>query len=288
MNLILHPTTAQQLHDLVQNPSHATLLVAPSGSGKFSTAIKAVADILNVEPGKVLAQPYVKSISPQDKKSISIDEVRELQKFLQLKTTGRADIRRAAIIEQAELLTTEAQNALLKILEEPPSDTILILSAAHTQSLLPTIRSRLRILKINKPSKDDLNRHFTESGYQNDSINKAYFLSNGLPGLMDALLQEDVDHPLVASVAQAKQLLGQSTLERLATVDKLSKQKEDAYNTVDAMQRIARAALDQSAVRGNGAIGQWHKVQKQAFEAKEALQKNANTKLVLTKLLLHV
>lgn len=288
MNLILHPLTATELKNLTQNPSHATLLVAPSGSGKLSVALQIVSGILNIDVDKVLTQPYVKRVSPQDKKSISIDEVRELQKFLQLKTTGQAAIRRAAIIEQAELLTTEAQNALLKILEEPPSDTILILSAAHVQSLLPTIRSRLRVLKINKPYKDDLTNHFAEAGYPDHNINKAYFLSNGLPGLMQALLLKDAEHPLVTSVVQAKQLLAQSVLERLAAVDKLSKQKEDAYNVVDAMQRIARAALDQSAARGNSVIGQWYKVQKQAFQAKEALQKNANTKLVLTKLLLHV
>lgn len=288
MSLVLHTATANQIQKLVQNPSHAVLLTAPAGSGKMTVAQQIVVDILSIDIEDVGSQPYIRIIAPQDNKAISIETVRELQKFLQLKTTGKAELRRAVIISQAELLTTEAQNALLKVLEEPPADTVLILTASSIQSLLPTIRSRLRVLGLNRPSKTDLLQYFTEAGHSSENINKAYFLSGGLPGLMQALLREDTDHPLVASVSQAKQLLSQPVLERLAAVDKLSKQKDDAYNTVDALQRIAQVALSQAASRGNSSIVQWHRVQKQAFEAKEAMQKNANTKLVLTKLLLHV
>lgn len=289
MNLVLHANTKAQLDTLADDPPHALLLAAANGSGKMAVAQQLVTKILKLEPAKISQNQYVKIVSAQDKKTISIEDVRDLQKFMQLKTIGKNRIRRAVIIEQAEYLTTEAQNALLKLLEEPPADTIIVLTASHIRALLPTIRSRLQLVNLVTPGKEQLSEHFKSLNFTEENIAKSYFLSDGLPGLMNSLLGEDTEHPLVASVAQAKQLLQQTPLEKLAAADKLSKQKDEVWNTIDAMQRIAHAALSQAVQRGNNsATAQWHKVQKQAFAAKEALQKNANTKLVLTKLLLHV
>ncbi|MEI9914152.1 MAG: hypothetical protein WDN66_04200 [Candidatus Saccharibacteria bacterium] len=60
-----------------------------------------------------------------DLKSISIDEVRAINDFLMLKVPVKRTINRIVIIEKAERLTLEAQNALLKNLEEPPLGTVL-------------------------------------------------------------------------------------------------------------------------------------------------------------------
>lgn len=289
MNTVLHANTKAQLNALANNPPHAILLAAPGGSGKLTVAQNLVAKILNVDVSRIATHQYVKIVTAADKKTISIEDVRNLQKFMQLKTIGKSRLRRAVIIEQAEHLTTEAQNALLKLLEEPPADTIIVLTAGHIRALLPTIRSRVQLVNLVTPGKEHLVEHFKALGYSNENIAKAYFLSGGLPGLMSSLLNEDTEHPLAASVVQAKQLLQQTTFEKLAGIEKLSKQKEEAWNTIDAMQRIAHVALNQAAERGNnGTTDQWHRVQKHSFTAKEELQKNANTKLVLTKLLLRV
>lgn len=73
--------------------------------------------------------------------SIGIDAVREVKNFLWQKPNASA--RRTLIIDNAELLTTEAQNALLKITEEPPSSSLLIFITSDVESILPTIVSRL-------------------------------------------------------------------------------------------------------------------------------------------------
>ncbi len=74
--------------------------------------------------------------------SIGIDEIKNLHKKIFLKPIN-SEVK-AVIIDDAEMLTTEAQNALLKVLEEPPSYTIIILGAANSDSLLPTILDRRR------------------------------------------------------------------------------------------------------------------------------------------------
>ncbi len=78
--------------------------------------------------------------------SIGIEEVKNMQKKIFFKPM-KSDFK-AVIIEDAHLLTTEAQNALLKVLEEPPSNTILILGADTKEALLPTILSRCQIIEL--------------------------------------------------------------------------------------------------------------------------------------------
>jgi DNA polymerase-3 subunit delta' len=81
-------------------------------------------------------------IAPDEKDTIGIDAVRSIKLFL----GERPNISkyRLVVIDRADALTTEAQNALLKITEEPPVRTLLILIAAGKESLLPTLISRLQ------------------------------------------------------------------------------------------------------------------------------------------------
>lgn len=84
-------------------------------------------------------------LEPQ-KGSIGIEEIRKFQKKLFLKPLKGET--KAAIIKSGELLTAQAQNALLKALEEPPNHTIIILTASNKDLLLPTIQSRCTIVEL--------------------------------------------------------------------------------------------------------------------------------------------
>ena len=77
---------------------------------------------------------------PPDGNTIKIDQIRALKEFAYRKPA--LSERKAVIIDRADLMTVEAGNALLKVLEEPPEDTILILTAESKEAILPTIRSR--------------------------------------------------------------------------------------------------------------------------------------------------
>ena len=73
------------------------------------------------------------------KQSLGIDPIKQMQKQISIKPNG---LRYIVIIEEADLMTEDAQNCLLKTLEEPPGGAVLILLSENTESLLPTIRSR--------------------------------------------------------------------------------------------------------------------------------------------------
>ncbi len=83
-------------------------------------------------------------IGPVEKESIGIDEVRAVQKFLFQKPTVSS--KRMAVICPADVMTDEAQSALLKMIEEPPKDALIVLVAKGVDSLLPTITSRVHVV----------------------------------------------------------------------------------------------------------------------------------------------
>jgi hypothetical protein len=82
----------------------------------------------------------------QNTQSIGIEDIKHMQKKIFLKPIKSE--KKAIIIDEAELLTIEAQNALLKILEEPPNNTILFLSTTTKETLLPTILSRCHVVQL--------------------------------------------------------------------------------------------------------------------------------------------
>jgi len=287
MNILLNAATKAQLDLAIANPSHALLVVGPDGVGKGTIAKYLSAEILALAEEKLSQYPYIRTIAPDDKGTISIDAIRDVQKFLQLKTIGKRPIRRIIIIEHADSLTREAQNAFLKLLEEPPSDTIMMLTAANVRALLPTMLSRLQTLTVRPPEETALREWFV--GQDPTSIAQAYFLSGGLPGLMHALLQDDEKHPLLASVSVAKGLLQMSLFERLVAIDPLSKQRINARYVIDALLRITQVSLAQATTKQDAQrIAQWHRIRKTALAAREELEHNASTKLILSNLVLHI
>jgi len=181
-------------------------------------------------------------------------------------------------------MTREAQNALLKLLEEPPAGSMLILSATSERALLPTIVSRSQILALQKPAVDALTASLQAAGHNAEAITLALRVSGGLPGLTVAML-EDPEHPLALATQEARLLLSQAAFERLSRVDVLSKQRDLSINICRIMQQMAHLALQSS--RG-AASTRWQRVLEAAYACQEALMQRANAKLALTQLMLEL
>lgn len=153
-------------HDAVLNRAEAAfakggfsgliLFVGPPGVGKKKSAF-ALAQFLICEGGKPACGvcgpcQRVKAgtseslllIEP-DGAQIKVDQAREILRFCQLSHPGKA---RVVIVEKAEALNQQAANALLKLLEEPPANTHFFFIAPHPKSVLPTLRSRAKVLRF--------------------------------------------------------------------------------------------------------------------------------------------
>ena len=283
-DLVTNPDTKLRLEKIVANPAHAILLIGPPGIGKASLANNLAASILKINTLDTNKYAYIKVIRPIEGKSIGIEAVRSLENFLSLKVPGKQTIKRVVLILDSHLLGIEAQNALLKILEEPPQDTVIIMTANQQTALLPTIQSRVQTTNVVRPELVDLKAYFTNKGYEARQIEQAYAISGGLPGLMSAILENN-EHPLLNATKVARQLLGQTKYERLLSVDTLAKDRVLALDTTFILQQMAHIRL-QSADRP--AESKWSNILASAYEASEMLAKNTNSKLILTNLMLNL
>lgn len=280
--LVVHPLTKKQLDIFIDNPAQAVMLVGPTGSGKLSLATQMAELVLGLKGKDFKTYGYGLTISPIEGKAIGIESIRQLEHFLSLKVPSPTKVNRIVIIEDGHLLTVEAQNALLKTLEEPPQGTVVIMTVNHEQSLLPTIRSRTQPIIVHKPARDITEKYFASSGLDISQVKRSYDISGGLPGLMQAILDES-DHQLLAATEQARQLLSRPVYERLLLVDELSKQRSLVASTIYILQQMAHVSLQTAT--GHAAT-RWQAVLEASYKASDALQNNAQPKLVLTNLVL--
>jgi DNA polymerase III subunit delta' len=278
--LIIHPETNRQIDNFLNKPSHALLLSGQIGSGKVSLARDIATKTLNLD-ASLDDYPY-KLIIGSEETSIGIEPIRQLDSFLSLKVPRTSSFNRVVIIENAHNLTIEAQNALLKTLEEPPVSTLIILTSSNTEALLPTITSRTQVISVKKPAISELTSYFKTEGYDQKDIDQAYSISGGLPGLMTALLSQS-DHVLVQATDIARQFLKSTFYERLLMVDDLAKQKELAISSLFIMQQMAHVSLQTAA--GQPAK-KWLKISSAAYTAEKELNMSVQPKLALTNLAL--
>ncbi len=282
-DLVLQNATKQKMTAYAQSPTHALLLTGPAGSGKYTLAATMIEQALQLTPGAHTTHPYVRIVQVEpDKQSISIETIRELEHFLSRKVPTTALYNRAVLIEDAHKLTPEAQNALLKLLEEPPEGTVLILTATQPQAILPTLRSRSQLLAVGAPEHTALQAYFDHQGKSAAEINQALAVSGGLPGLMHALLN-DTAHPLLNATEQARVLLKATAYERLLLVDALSKDKALTADTLYILQQMAHVSLQTAT---GPAAKRWQRILSAAYAASQALQQSSSVKLTLTDLML--
>lgn len=125
--------------------------------------------------------------------AILIDQARKVPAFLRLKSSIEGGWR-VVIIDNADRLNRNAQNALLKILEEPPTRTVLILVTHHLGHLLPTIRSRTQTIRFMSLNDADFDAWLKAQDQPVSSDEKAWLqiLAKNAPGQAQAMLDLNV------------------------------------------------------------------------------------------------
>lgn len=172
-----------QLHDEQRLP-HALLLSGAPGIGKLRFARALLATLLCEQPRGFQAcgschacqlhaggsHPDVRELTPEEgKRQIGIDQVRRLQQFT-AQSAHRDGGRKLALIHPAEAMNPYTANAVLKTLEEPAGDTVLILLSHSPSQLLATIRSRCMQMPFPLPARDQsLNWLTTQLGNHGDA-----------------------------------------------------------------------------------------------------------------------
>ena len=186
--------------------SNSYLFLGPEGVGRVLTAktfIKTLVCACKNSDGSACMQcpscrrieagehPDILWIKPEKNKAIKIDEVRKAKEMLSLKPYEAP--MSVCVIEDAHMMTQEAQNALLKVLEEPPGYSLLVLVTHKKELLLDTVISRCSEVNFHFLSVDDTKDLILKNTDTDEetAIFMAYF-SGGSPGRAISLIDEDL------------------------------------------------------------------------------------------------
>lgn len=311
---------------------HAWLFAGPAGVGKFRVArwwasllkcpqvgaCEPACESCRLVAGAVHPDVFETGPAPKDKnavqtadgdierkKSVGIEQSRALLGRLALRPTRPGP--RVAIVREAAIMTVEAQNALLKVLEEPPGSAVIILVCDNLGSMLTTIRSRCRHLAFGALSEDQIVAALARVGVEGDEARAAAACSRG--SVARALLFDE------EGLAERESLLlaweagrrGVDGSQGEALVQVLVARKSDGYGLPDILEwemakveaRLGRRGHEPSAelsrlldeVASEGLEGDRRTLMDDGLRVQQAidrLARNANARAVIRDLLVNV
>lgn len=154
----------------IDHLSHALLISGAEHTGKFGFASKIAKSMLCESPSRTSTESgacnqcrscktYESKANPdylqidllEDKQQIGVDQIRKMNQFLTLSRSFNTY--RVVVISEAERMNKNAANSLLKSLEEPADNSVIILVTSHLSVMIPTIKSRCQLLHLPTPGK---------------------------------------------------------------------------------------------------------------------------------------
>lgn len=244
---------------------HAVLL-----TGQYGVGLKTLALHMAEQNGTLLTTvlPETKSTALA---SISVERVRELY----VETRSRLNGKNFVIIDDADAMNVVAQNALLKLLEEPNESICFILTSHSPDKLLPTIRSRCQSFVVPPISAVDTSRLLKGLGV-NDPVaeQRLQYVAAGLPAEITRLVTHESDFKkLLERVEQAKQLIEGGTYQRLCACMRLVGDRHELIKILDMTLLLLRKSL--SSRPDEAMLENINRV----IAASEAIRANGNAKL---------
>ncbi len=242
MTLRMHSVSQASLETLLKDTPHALLLTGKVGVGLFTVA-KKYADTLRGITVTVLPEKDEKI--DLEKGMITIQSIRRLYDLTKtIEPNGRT-----IIIDYAERMGIPAQNAFLKLLEEPTEGTHFILLSHTPENLLPTITSRSQRLEIRPITKQQSEEMIDEMGIK-DGTKKSQllFIAQGLPAELVRLGNDDAYfESRVELVRDARDYLTGSPYIRL----QLAKKYKDSRPRAIVLLEDAMKQMEQTIAKGN-------------------------------------
>jgi DNA polymerase III delta prime subunit len=226
MNYI-HPTSQQKIDHYIAAPAQSTLIIGDEGIG-FSGILGSISQQFGVQPYTVTAE----------KGTISAEVVRSLYDV----TRGRTTHKQLIVIDDADLMSLTAQNAFLKLLEEPSPSIYFLLLSHNPSRLLPTIRSRVASIQLVPLKSDQSQQLLDELGVKDvTKRQQLLFIADGLPALLTKLAQDDALFETRAQLVRDARSLLQGTPYQKLKIAQAYKERATALMLLKDAARFLRS-----------------------------------------------
>ncbi len=265
----LHSDTKELIAHLQRSNPQSLLLSGPHGIGLLTIA------------KEIVGSNQITLVSPDETKAsrpISTEAIRGLYEA----TRSKSDKRQYVIIQEADAMTSSAQGAFLKLLEEPNASTHFILTSARPDILLPTILSRVQHHAITPISYEQSEAYLTELGIDDETTRRQLlYIAEGLPEELSKLVDDSTYFEEAAQrMKDARELLQAPLYEKLVLINSYRENRTSAAQLLASAISMTRRSLSQRPHAS--LVIQLEKL----LGASERLKGNGNVRLTLSQLVL--
>ena len=235
---IINPSSEKALLSFIKELPQSLLVTGENGVG-LSTISHYIAEQLKITPTTILPEKDEKI--DLDKGVISVDIMRRLYDETRTKTIGN----RIIIIDYAERMTHQSQNAFLKLLEEPNEGVYFILVSHSVAKLLPTILSRVEKLEI-QPITGEQSKELLDTLKIDDKQKRAQllFMATGRSAELIRLCNnEEYFNKRSAMIRDARELLQGSLYQKLLLAQKYKDNRIDVLNLLLDAANILKMSI---------------------------------------------
>jgi len=240
MKLFLAKETLLSVAQLKSELPHAALLTGPEGIGLRTIAVSIAGDQLS---GIIEPTDNKGGVDTSTSGVIRVVQMRDLAG----RAMNKSRLERIYIIDDADRMNHQAQNAFLKLLEEPAPHVHFLLLTHHAERLLPTILSRVQSIHIPTITREESESLLDALVVHDKTMRtKLLFLAEGLPAELSRLVTDKERFEQKATaITAARQLLQGTALQQLSTINSYVSDRVGALELLTYAERIIRHSLTQ-------------------------------------------
>lgn len=229
-SLVISQNSLRSLDAIQKSLPHSTIIAGPKGIGTLAVTLQLARSISS----------DVMTVG-RDEPTIKVSDIRDITSYAKTKVTGS----RVIIIDNADRMTSSAQNAFLKMLEEPVPNTHFILTTHNPQSLLPTVRSRCQEVFLSPIDLSQTLKLIDSLDLDSQSVrSQINFIASGLPAEITRLsTDKSYLEQVSGDIESVRTLLQGSLYDKIKLIQSYKDSRGKSIELLESSSLVIRRLL---------------------------------------------